>query len=525
MQSRILLSLIAVGLVLACAGCVTKTEQPAGAGATLSRIVEAIDSEQLALRETNLANAARIRESGLGGNETKQILGEALREHSWTVSSLVVDRDGIVRTIAPDNYRGIVGVDYGSLYPANEVNRLQAPFTSNVFLLGEGFYGVMQSAPIVSNGTYLGYVDITYRPEVLIDRVVSREVSGTGYDAWVVQADGRILYDVHGEEIGRNLLSDPLYQDPGLKEFFSRVVSEPSGTGVYRYWDRDWERQVTKEAVWDTAGIDGAVWRVVLTGSESGALPAVSAGRSAISGSDIASLDAYVSSAVAYAREHGREEALAVFNDPQGQFTTADRYIFAYDMNGTTLALPFQQGVLGGDRRGITDPNGVAFIDGLIMAASAGGGHLYYVYPDPVANFEEKLKISAVLPVDGEWFAGSGLYISHLQTSFSPEERDGLVQRVRMAREFAQAVGREQAVAAFNDRSVNGLRGRIISLPTTRTAPPLPSRSSRNSSAPTGSGTRISMAWQGSAGRLRSQTRAGDSCTSCTSTLIPGGNP
>lgn len=462
MHSRTLLSLAAVVLVLSCAGCITQTERPTGADATLSRIVDAIESEQLALREANLANAARIPGTGLDSNETRRMLGETLLEHPWTVSSLVIDKDGIVRTVVPENYRAILGSNWSSTYPVDEVNRLQAPFTSNVLLLGEGFDGVIQSAPVFSDGKYQGYVDITYRPEVLIGRAVKPVIAGSEYDVWVAQADGRVLYDINGEEIGRNLLSDPIYQDPGGKEFFSRVVSESSGAGVYRYWDSDWDRQVTKDAVWATAGIDGAKWRVVLTRTESSravSTVAPSTGVGTVSVSDIAALDEFVASAAAYGRGHGREEALSVFNDQKGEFTTANRYVFAYEMNGTVLALPFQPGILGEDRRGVVDANGVAVVDSLILAASFGGGHVYYVYPDPSANYAERLKISSVLPVDDGWFVGSGLYLSHLDDSFSESRRDALVQRVKKARDYAQSAGREQAVAAFNDRSGEWARG------------------------------------------------------------------
>lgn len=118
------------------------------------------------------------------------------------------------------------------------------------------------------------YTDVTYRPATLIGRAVEPVIAGTSYDIWVVQKDGKVIYDTTQEEIGRNLFSDPAYQSPGLQEFFSWVVSRPEGKGVYRFWDRNWVRVITKEAVWATAGIDGAEWRVVLTSSGDEGSPA-----------------------------------------------------------------------------------------------------------------------------------------------------------------------------------------------------------------------------------------------------------
>lgn len=92
---------------------------------------------------------------------------------------------------------------------------------------------------------------------------------------------------------------------------------------------------------------------------------------------------AFVEDALEFAREKGKDEALAAFNDPEGDFTRDGRYIFAYDYEGTTLAHPHQQQLLGESRIEAKDPNGVSFIWEAIDAARSGNGLLYYIYPDP----------------------------------------------------------------------------------------------------------------------------------------------
>ncbi|WP_243670469.1 hypothetical protein [Methanoculleus chikugoensis] len=66
----------------------------------------------------------------------------------------------------------------------------------------------------------------------------------------MTQTDGDVIYDTTPEEIGKNLFSDPAYQSPALQDAFSRIAAEPSGSLVYSFWDRNWARNVTKEAVW-----------------------------------------------------------------------------------------------------------------------------------------------------------------------------------------------------------------------------------------------------------------------------------
>lgn len=170
-------------------------------------------------------------------------------------------------------------------------------------------------------------------------------------------------------------------------------------------------------------------------------------------GARYANLTRFVDNAAAYAKIHGRDAALAEFNDPNGTFVEGDMYIFAYDMNGTTLALPFQQGLLGTDRRGLSDSNGVLFIDRMIELARDGGGSLYYIYPNPEQNLREEFKVSSVRPVDNEWFVGAGFYLPELASAFNTTERDELALRVKQAREYARLQGAGRAVADFNDRN------------------------------------------------------------------------
>jgi signal transduction histidine kinase len=170
-------------------------------------------------------------------------------------------------------------------------------------------------------------------------------------------------------------------------------------------------------------------------------------------GARYANLTRFVQTAAAYAREHGREAALLAFNDVNGSFIEEDRYVFAYDMNGTTLALPYQQGLLETSRAGIADANGVRFIDRMIELAREGGGSLYYIYQNPEHNYREEFKLSYVLPVDSSWFVGSGIYLPEVPAGFSTTERDRLVARVTQARAYAQAQGAATAIAGFNDRN------------------------------------------------------------------------
>jgi len=123
-----------------------------------------------------------------------------------------------------------------------------------------------------------------------------------------------------------------------------------------------------------------------------------------------ASLVSFVDSAVAYTKTHGREKALAEFNNPNGSFIKGELYIYAYDFNGTTLALPFNQEKVGINRLNETDSQGGFFIRNLSDAARNGSGYSRYYYPNPAQNNTVEAKLGYVEKVDDGWFLGSGIY-------------------------------------------------------------------------------------------------------------------
>ncbi len=451
--------LITVALLIAIAvlgaGCTEKNRPiPEDAhDAILRDAVSGINSELESIKASIAEDARTLGEAGLTSTAGKEALRQTLLQNPWMESILVISRDGIVVAAVPGNYADLVGMNFTHHLPTQRAIQEQVPLTNEVFLTGEGFYGITQSYPIFGPD-YLGFVSPAYRPDALIGRVAIPLMNGTPYDIWVTQIDGTEIYDTTPEEIGKNLFSDPAYRFPGLQKAFSRIVAEPSGSVEYSFRDRNWERNVTKEARWGTAGIDGAVWRVVVTRNIGAEERHQDAGGSRPPAADAADdMRAFVGEAAVYAREHGRTDALAAFNDPDGEFIRNELYIFAYDVNGTVLALPFQQAFIGTDRSGVHDSSGVAYIAGMIRLARAGGGSICYVYPNPARGYAEELKLGYVLSVDETWFVGSGIYIPDAGAAFNTSVREALVQRVKTARDYADDRGREAACAAFNDLS------------------------------------------------------------------------
>lgn len=128
-------------------------------------------------------------------------------------------------------------------------------------------------------------------------------------------------------------------------------------------------------------------------------------------------LAAFVNGARDFALNTTEEAALKAFNDKNGKFVEGNRYIFAYDYDGRTLALPHQPELIGTNRFDSQDPNGVYFVQKAIDTAWMGNGFFYYIYPDSSRNMTNALKLSYVMKVDDNWFLGSGIYAKGEETS------------------------------------------------------------------------------------------------------------
>jgi len=125
---------------------------------------------------------------------------------------------------------------------------------------------------------------------------------------------------------------------------------------------------------------------------------------------------AFVHEAVVYARENGKEKALAEFSNRNGTFFRGVLYIYAYDYNGTTLAHPVNPEKIGVNRLDEKDAEGNLFIRDLRTAAYNGTGFATYTYINPVHNNIVEKKLGYVMKVDDSWWLGSGIYIGPAAT-------------------------------------------------------------------------------------------------------------
>jgi signal transduction histidine kinase len=129
---------------------------------------------------------------------------------------------------------------------------------------------------------------------------------------------------------------------------------------------------------------------------------------------------AFVNEAVVYAKQNGKEKALAEFSSKNGSFFRGVLYIYAYDMNGTTIAHPVNPEKIGVNRLNEKDAKGNLFILDLRQAAVNGTGFSTYYYINPTHNNTVEKKLGYVMSVDPTWWLGSGIYQGPAETPIAP---------------------------------------------------------------------------------------------------------
>ncbi len=258
-----------------------------------------------------------------------------------------------------------------------------------------------------------------------------------------------LAHPVSPELIGTNRLAEPdAFGNPYAWKF-RNALADGSGF-LWFYYHNPQQANAIERKLGYVARVDDTWW--LGSGVYYGPVePAMAAGSAPPSTTQ--EIKSFVETAADYARLHGRDDALATFNNRSGPFTQNDLYIYALDYDGRALALPFQPDLVGTSFANTRDASGRYYTRTEIQLAQNGGGYLLYQYPDPAANYTVRYKISYVSPVDRTYWIGAGIYTG--------EERlvdPGLRGFMDEARSYALAEGREKALAAFNDRNGRFIR-------------------------------------------------------------------
>lgn len=221
--------------------------------------------QDLAAMDTAVTDGAtRIGSVGLNGTGTKAALARMGR-FPWAVDTITVNESGFISMAEPEIYESVIGEYLGDQKHLQRLYSEKVPVMSDVFLSVEGIPAVDIASPVFSpEGRFIGATTLLFRPEPFFAQNTPTKSDGTPWHLMVMQKNGLIVYDPDQGQIGKNTLSDPLFEPfPELTALAGVMSRERMGNGTYNFHDAE-GMNVTKEAMWTTVGIRGTEWRLVL---------------------------------------------------------------------------------------------------------------------------------------------------------------------------------------------------------------------------------------------------------------------
>jgi polar amino acid transport system substrate-binding protein len=222
----------------------------------------------LADMESDVANASQnLSGTGLEGAEAQKFLSKLLEINPNLVEAVTFSKDGKILSAECKVCEGAVGADISSQEHVAHVIKIKTPALSGEFLTVEGYNAIAVAFPVFSRGgEFLGGISATFEPDNFLKALVVPKLSGTNCSIFVMQTDGLIVYSSDSNQIGNNLLEDPLYKPfPSLLTLVKKMLVERSGYGNYDFQvTKSNKTVVTKELYWTTAGLYDREWRLAV---------------------------------------------------------------------------------------------------------------------------------------------------------------------------------------------------------------------------------------------------------------------
>lgn len=217
--------------------------------------------------DASVANASlQLSATGIDGETAREVLQNLTNPGSDFAEAVTISPHGKILLAEPAVFKSSEGADLSRQEVVQQLLRTRSPVFSQVFRTMEGHDAVALVYPVFSlAGNFTGAVSATLKPGVFLGAIIAPKINGTPYSAWLMQKDGRILYDPDPSEVGRMLFDDPLYKEyPSLLELGRRMAEERSGKGSYHFLREGLQGNVTKELYWTTVGLHGIEWRLAV---------------------------------------------------------------------------------------------------------------------------------------------------------------------------------------------------------------------------------------------------------------------
>jgi len=191
---------------------------------------------------------------------TKLVEGFPAVHQAFTIGS-----KGRVSAVEPGPGHYTEGLDVSGKTHIHRALNNTTPAVSAPYQTEEGDVLVDVLRPVYDDDEFAGLAGVTVDTRAFVAAAVDRAL-GSDWDGWVTDQASTIVFDADPEEVGRNLLDDPLYApQPGLRELTKATLRAPWGNGAYHLYHGGAEKLVLNQAHWNTLPFHDTAWTVVLS--------------------------------------------------------------------------------------------------------------------------------------------------------------------------------------------------------------------------------------------------------------------
>jgi acetolactate decarboxylase len=238
------------------------SQVPAAVATQVQKVVQA----KLDLLDRDISKAAGwLSSMPLNGPEARQVLNDLYSRQPGIIDLVATDAAGTMVTFVPDSYKKYEGRFVGDDEKMKNFNRDKKPVLSSMFRTVEGIDAMVIMWPVFSEkGVFTGSLSALFRPDQLLPGEFEKVTGESGIEFIILQTDGLLLFNTGGDETGKNLFTDPIYEPSAeLIALGRNIVAQEFGSGSYTFPSHETGKQAKKQAAWVSAGLHGTNWRLI----------------------------------------------------------------------------------------------------------------------------------------------------------------------------------------------------------------------------------------------------------------------
>lgn len=272
MKRKLLPLLLILALLLS--GCAT-TKSSNGNPDTLSNATAALQTEMDEIQTMLEEIGTSVGKSPAGDEKAYSLMNKQLNSKTYFFDILVCDADSNVTQVATKMDSPFIGLNLKSInrHPELFVDTpamVIKPHTST-----DDTPYLYASVPIKNGGWVIAYIDpYSFGAEL------SKLTIGQNLDLGVIDTNGTNVYTSNMTEIGKNILTDPIYSSfVELQTLIkNKMIPNAQGEGTYTYNAVGTNDPVQKQVKWDTVSAFGSDLRIYVNSEPGTGEPTTSKG-------------------------------------------------------------------------------------------------------------------------------------------------------------------------------------------------------------------------------------------------------